>query len=1056
MLRQSEEKILNLIKLGPLFIVFVSVIVMYLVVDSHEKYLEAQFKEVKYEITIEKKKLIKREVDSVYSYIRNELKKAKYNIKLDVKNRINEAMAIANSIYKNNKHNKSDEEIKKLIFDALRDIRFNDRRGYYFIYDIGGTNLMHPILPDIVGTNLWDFKDTNGTFIFHEFANLIKNHGEGFLTWWWGKPDAKDENFEKIGFVKLFEPLNFYIGTGEYVVDYENALKKELLSKIQEIRFGKDGYVFIVDKEGVYLTHVKKENIGKNRINLQDKNGVMITKEVIRIGQEGEGYLSYIGTIQPTTGEASEKISYVKGVKNWDWAIGAGVYLNEIDSGIEERISLIKENDESQFEKLLLINLFIFGTLFITSLYLARMMKIRFLKYNKAVKEKTEQLVTLNNTLEQKVEERTKEQDSLLSLFEKGDSVLFRWNNDENWSVDYVSSNVGNLIGYTKEDFVNGKISYVDCIHKDDLQQTIDEDEFRKQENREFFRHAPYRVVTKDGTVKWILEYNLLVRDNEEEITHYLGYLLDETSNQEARKELEVAKKQAVDASHAKSEFLANMSHEIRTPMNGIIGMTTLALSKIDNNVEQAKDFTKKAKNSAKMLLGVINDILDFSKIEARKIEIEKTQVSVGEILSQMNDLFSYTAAQKDIKFSIEQENIVPEYIIGDKLRLTQVLTNLISNAVKFTNEGSISLKLELVSKKDEDIELKFSVSDTGKGIAKKNQDKLFKSFAQEDSSISREYGGTGLGLTISKNLVELMDGEIGFDSVENEGSTFFFTLNTKLVKEKNIKKKDTSLIIDEEENKILDTRILLVEDNDINQELAYNFLIQIVKEVDIANNGEEALDILDSKEEGYYKLVLMDIHMPILDGNNATIRIKEQDKYKDLPVVAMTANILKKDLEYSMKCGMCDYVTKPFEVQELFDKVKYWVNKNEKVKTISLNIKDENSDKILDFELAIERMLGQKKFYREFLEKFLENRADSFNKIEELIQKESFEEAISEAHTLKGILGTIGAIKLTEIIVEVEHLLISRKEINTELIKKSNEQMDRLIIEIKKWLKNN
>lgn len=1063
MLKKSEENILNLIKLGPILIILVSIIVMYLVVNSHEKYLEAQFNEVKNETIIDKKKIIKREIDSVYSYIHNEFKQAKYNIKIDVKHRVYEAIAITNSIYENNKHNKSNKELKKLIFDALRDIRFNEGRGYYFVYDVSGTNIMHPILPNIVGKNLWNFQDKKGTYIAREFARIVNTHEEGFLTWWWGKPDAKEESFEKIGFVKLFEPLGFYIGTGEYVIDYEKTLQRELIKKIQDIRYGKEGYVFVVDKEGTYLAHVKKVNIGKNRINLQDKNGVMITKEVIRIAQQGEGYLSYIGTIQPTTGKAAEKISYVRGFDKWNWAIGTGVYLNEIDSHIEERVTLIKENDEAQFQKILLINFFIFGTLFITALYLSRIMKNRFLKYNKSMRAKTEELEALNNTLEQKVEDRTKEQNSLLSLFEKGDSVLFRWNNDENWSVDYVSSNVCNLLGYSKDEFHRGVVSYVDCIHKDDLAQTVKEDEYRKKEGKEFFRHAPYRVVTKDGSIKWVLEYNLLVKNNQGEATHYLGYLLDETVNQEAREkliaqkeELVKAEKEALNASQAKSEFLANMSHEIRTPMNGIIGMTTLALSKIDTDVNQAKDFTKKAKNSAKMLLGVINDILDFSKIEARKIEIEKRQVSIGEILSQMNDLFSYTASQKDISFEIEQDNIVPEYIMGDKLRLTQVLTNLVSNAVKFTQEGSIKLKIELLSKKADDIELKFSVIDTGKGIAKENQDKLFKSFEQEDSSISRNYGGTGLGLTISKNLVELMGGEIGFNSIENKGTTFFFTLNTELVKEKNIKKKDTRANQDSQEDKILDARILLVEDNDINQELAYNFLTQIVKEVDIVSNGQEAIETLTSKEPDYYKLILMDIHMPILDGNSATIKIKEQDKYKALPIIAMTANILKRDLEYSMQCGMCDYVTKPFEVQELFEKVKYWINKEKKVAAISVKKVNKGSNEVLNTEVAIGRMMGQKKIYEEFLEKFLQNRSTSITELEKSIDENNLDEAITQAHTLKGILGTIGAVRLSNIVVQIETCLMTKKKVKKSLLTCANEQMKILVEEVKKYLSNN
>merc|ERR1711916_374530 len=233
--------------------------------------------------------------------------------------------------------------------------------------------------------------------------------------------------------------------------NYETKLKDELLSKIQNVKFGKNGYIFISDEKGITLSHINKNEIGKNRINLKDKNGVEIIKEVIKVAKKGEGYISYIGTIKPSTGEAAETISFVKGFDKWNWAIGAGLYVDELNSEIEEKNNIFIKNDNSQFKKMLFINFIFFGALFIASLFLARITKEKFLQYNHAVNKKTKELEELNKTLEDKVEIRTKEQNSLLALFEEGDSVLVRWNNDENWSVDYVSSNVSNLLGYEKE-----------------------------------------------------------------------------------------------------------------------------------------------------------------------------------------------------------------------------------------------------------------------------------------------------------------------------------------------------------------------------------------------------------------------------------------------------------------------------------------------------------------------------------------------------------------------------------------------------------------------------
>lgn len=348
MLGKSEEKILKLIKLGPLFIIIILIMVMYVEFTTNNKILEQHITQITEEATTEKKAQIKREVESVYKYIKVELSQTKQNIKQNIKSRVNEAHVIANSIYQNNR-DKDDKTIQKLIFDALRDVRFNEGRGYFFIYTIDAINVMHPTLPHLEGTSLWNFKDKKGLYVTQTLKKMINKDKEAFLTWWWTKPSDKINNYEKVGFARAFEPYNWYIGTGEYVVDYENTLKKELLRKINKIRFGKDGYVFVIDEFGTYLSHVKKENIGLNRINLEDKNGFMITKEAIKTAQHGEGYISYFGIIQPTTGKPAEKISFIKGFEKWKWAIGAGVYMNELNSQISERNEIIIKNNDSQF-----------------------------------------------------------------------------------------------------------------------------------------------------------------------------------------------------------------------------------------------------------------------------------------------------------------------------------------------------------------------------------------------------------------------------------------------------------------------------------------------------------------------------------------------------------------------------------------------------------------------------------------------------------------------------------------------------------------------------------
>lgn len=537
-------------------------------------------------------------------------------------------------------------------------------------------------------------------------------------------------------------------------------------------------------------------------------------------------------------------------------------------------------------------------------------------------------------------------------------------------------------------------------------------------------------------------------------ILFWLRRLKDEIKK---RKKIE---EKLLKANHAKSEFLANMSHEIRTPMNGIIGMLNLALSKIDTDTELSKEYVKKGHNSAKMLLGIINDILDFSKIEARKIDIDNKPFNLREIVSQLNDLFGYTARQKDLELIIIQDQFTPEFIVGDKLRLTQVLINLVGNAIKFTQKGSVKIKIQLLSKESDDFTLKFSIIDTGKGISKDKQRALFKPFTQEDNSISREFGGTGLGLVIAKSLVELMGGEIGFESKEGEGSSFYFTITSKLIEEEiNYKKKIKKSEIknfDTEDKKILNARILLVEDNDINQELAHTFLKEIVSDVEIVSNGKEAVDKVFNNNPDYYNLILMDIHMPIMDGYTSTKNIKQNKKFKNIPIIALTANAFKKDLDKCLDIGMSDYIIKPFDVKDLYNKVRHWVNSNGKIKRISLQKNEGENNKTLDTKEAISRMIGRNDLYKNFLESFLKDRINDFTILETYIIKAKFDDATNLAHTLKGVSGTIGAMKLSNLFAKIERSLKSNQKVDKNLIDETQNELNLVIKEVRKWVKSN
>lgn len=382
----------------------------------------------------------------------------------------------------------------------------------------------------------------------------------------------------------------------------------------------------------------------------------------------------------------------------------------------------------------------------------------------------------------------------------------------------------------------------------------------------------------------------------------------------------EIERKKAEEAKKTEQQFLANMSHEIRTPMNVVIGMTNLLL-KTSMNDQQAK-YINAIKHSSENLLVIINDILDLSKIEAGKIDFENIHFSLEETLNLVYTTLKFKAEEKGLKMHIDIDKNLPPMIIGDPVRLSQILLNLAGNAIKFTSKGSVTIKCEKLNEEKKKIMVRFSIIDTGIGIAEENISKVFESFTQASSETTRKYGGTGLGLTISKQLVELQDGTIGATSKLGEGSVFYFTIpylaGSEMTLEKKIREIDPKILAE-----LSTKRILLVEDNHFNQIVATDTIHDLVKglKVECAMNGREGIEKLKINT---YDLVLMDIQMPEMDGYETTkyIREKMPDAVKNIPIMAMTANVLKEEIENCFDSGMNSYIAKPFDPEDLLNKI--------------------------------------------------------------------------------------------------------------------------------------
>jgi len=491
--------------------------------------------------------------------------------------------------------------------------------------------------------------------------------------------------------------------------------------------------------------------------------------------------------------------------------------------------------------------------------------------------------------------------------------IIWDWNLTEN-KVSWMGQGLQNYIADTSNIPDN---FWARSLHPDEKAEVISSVKGAIATNQNTWQ-KDHRFLKTDGTYAYMNARGYIAKDAAGVPIRMIGSMQDITERKLAEIEMQMAKREAEDARKIQEQFLANMSHEIRTPMNGILGMVQLIKGTLLDS--EQTECINTVNECASNLLVIINDILDFTKISSGKIVFEQVDYVLKDIVNNCFRITHLKAKEKALLLREELDPAIYPVLLGDPVRLNQILINLVSNAIKFTHTGEILLKTKLVEETEDAVMLEFSITDTGIGIAKDKLAIIFESFSQASTSTTRKYGGTGLGLAITKQLIEMQGGKIWVNSEPGVGSTFAFLLTIKKGNPQSLHTINMEGV--QSSHELSGVNILLVEDNIINQKVVIKTLTKQGAEIDTANNGKEAIGLLQLKE---YDLVLMDIQMPEMDGFEATSHIRNKMDYplNQIPIIAMTASALVSEKAKCLSMGMDDYLSKPFVVKDLLMKIR-------------------------------------------------------------------------------------------------------------------------------------
>ncbi|NVK23426.1 MAG: PAS domain S-box protein [Gammaproteobacteria bacterium] len=583
--------------------------------------------------------------------------------------------------------------------------------------------------------------------------------------------------------------------------------------------------------------------------------------------------------------------------------------------------------------------------------------------------------------------------------------IAYRCLNEKDWPMIFISDAVEAMTGYPASDFLlpNNIRSFTDLYHPEDRKPILS----TPTSNKNF--RLEYRILTKNNDVRWVLEIGNYVQDEESGVAWLDGFIMDITERREMEQQLIDAKEIAEEAAEARSAFMANMSHEIRTPMNSIIGFSDILLD-ADLNTEQ-KRHVATINSASKSLLHLLNDILDSAKLDKGKLELETIEFSLIEEVDSVVSTLWLQARSKGLALNVNVPNKLEGYYLGSPDRIRQVLTNIIGNAIKFTESGEVTVTLT----PGDDNMVRFEISDTGIGMTPEQVESVFDPFKQADASMSRKFGGTGLGTTISKQLVELMGGKIHVSSTFNQGTVFWFDLPLKQISQSNKPSQPIKNV------SLPSLNVLVVDDIQQNVDLLTLLLERDGHKVTTANNGQQALDEMAKLPQ--FDLVLMDIQMPVLDGLTATTqrRVYERShQLSQLPIIALTASVLLDDKVAAEQAGMQGFANKPVDYDALRQEIARVLGIDVEVSNEQEEPSYSNKNKLFDEQKGV-NLWGDIDAYYQQISNFIDAQSEEIEHLQQLIKASKPQEATAKVHALKGVSGNLALTKLQKLFETIE-----------------------------------